>query len=130
MKKLKDVRFLLRVATGIIIMLHGLLRIVNLNEYVDFVVANFSRFLGGEFMLTVWGFGVPFIEFCVGLLLTLNIGYKKTIITGIVISFTMSVFLIAGSMYPKLIYHGLVLVLLSTLYSYTTPSGVSRLMRQ
>lgn len=131
MKKFKEVKNTLRIVTGGLIMLHGLWKIIHLAEYIDFVEVNFTRFFkGGEFLLATGATVVPFIESIIGLLLLLNICYKKTIIVGIVLSFTMSIFLIAAGMYPKLIYHGLVLIMLSTLYSYTTPSGVSRLMRQ
>ena len=131
MKKLKEVKNALRIFTGGLIMLHGLWKIIHLAEYIDFVEHNFTRFfIGGEVLLSTGATVVPFVELIVGVLLSLNICYKKTIIAGIFLSFSMSVFLIAGGIYPKLIYHGLVLVLLSTLYTYTTPSGVSRLMRQ
>ncbi len=120
----------LRMVTGIIILLHGLFRIVFIGKYIDFVLENFSGAIPSHTALTVGAALFPFIEFFTGTLIMVNIGYKKSIVVGIMISLIMSAFIIAGDMYPRLIYHCIVFVLLSILYVRTTPSKPIRLLRR
>ena len=102
----------LRIFTGLIIAFHGLLRIVFINKYINFVHQNFSDLIPVEPLLTMGAALLPFLEFFVGLLLIFRVGNRRTVCVAVLISLFMSVFIIAGNLYPRLIYHGVVCTLL------------------
>ncbi|WP_147437259.1 hypothetical protein [Ulvibacter antarcticus] len=109
----------LRSISGIIIGVHGLLRIVFYSSYIEFVLNNFSNFIFSETILVIGAALFPFIEFFTGFLLFFNVITKKAIISGILISVIMSAFIIVGHLYLRLIYHGIVLGLLIAVYLKT-----------
>ena len=105
----------LRFITGGIIALHGLLRIIFIDKYVLFVHDNFESMLGVDTILTIGAALFPFIEFLVGLMIALRLGSKKALCGGMAISVIMSGFIVLGDLYPRLIYHFVVLSLLSAI---------------
>lgn len=130
MKKYNQLNKNLRLAAGLTIMTHGLLRIIFIGKYIEFVLDNFGEAISADTALTIGAALFPFIEFFTGMLIAVNIGYKKSIIAGFMISIVMSAFIIAGSLYPRLIYHLIVFGMLSVLYLNTKPSGRVRLLRK
>ena len=106
----------LRYTTGVIIALHGLFRIVFMKKYIGFVLENFLSVLPSETALTIGAALFPFVEFFTGLLIVWNLKVKKALVSGFLISLVMGLFLIAGNLYPRLIYHIVMLVLVATLY--------------
>ncbi|MCT8340101.1 hypothetical protein MG296_08535 [Flavobacteriaceae bacterium TK19130] len=98
---------------GGLIALHGLARIVFLTTYVDFVQQNFSHLVSNSTWLTYGAVAAPFTEFFVGMLITLQIRLKYTLIAGLFISYIMSVFLVTEGMYERMVYHVIVMAALS-----------------
>lgn len=106
----------LRVLTGGIIALHGLMRIIFIEKYTDFVHDNFHELIPFETLLMAGSAIFPFIEFFVGLLIIFNLGKKGCLMGGFLISLIMSIFIISSGLYTRLIYHGVVVLLLTILY--------------
>lgn len=106
----------LRVLTGGIIASHGLLGIVFIEKYADFVYDSFYKIFPSETILMVGSAIFPFLEFFVGLLIIFNLGKKRSLMGGFLISFTMIAFIIASGLYSHLIYHAIVVMLLAFLY--------------
>ena len=111
-RKYRDVHFALRIATGSIMLLHGLLRIIFINTYIDFVINNFSEIVGTNTILLVIATLFPFIEFFIGLLIVTNVSLKKSLWSGFLITAIMVGFILVGGLYLRLIYHAFMLVLL------------------
>ena len=106
----------LRYTTGVIIALHGLLRIVFMRKYISFVLDNFQEVIPSETALTIGAALFPFVEFFTGLLIVWNLKVKKALVSGFLISLVMGLFLIAGDLYPRLIYHIVVVGFIRALY--------------
>lgn len=112
MRKFKDLTYCLRMITGVTIMAHGLIRIVQINDYINFVLDSFSGSGFTETLLILGSALFPFLEFFTGLLFIYNLALRRAVATGFFISLIMSAFIIAGNMYPRLVYHSFVFVLL------------------
>jgi len=112
MRKFRDVHFTLRIVTGSIILLHGLLRIIFINKHIDFVFQNFSDLVATETILLVGAALFPFIEFFTGLLIITNVAIKRSLVAGFFISIIMVGFILIAGLYPRLIYHSVVFALL------------------
>ena len=110
----------LRYLTGGIIAFHGLLRTIFIDKYLEFVHENFLDIFPIESLLTIGATLFPFLEFFVGLLIILNLGKKGSLWMGFLISLVMSTFLVVGGLYPRLIYHVIVVILLACLYFSTS----------
>ena len=106
----------LRILTGGIIAFHGLLRIVFIERYTDFVYDSFSEIIPFQTLLMVGSAIFPFVEFFVGLLIIFNLGKKGSLMGGFIISLIMGIFVISSGLYTRLIYHGIVVLLLAILY--------------
>lgn len=106
----------LRVLTGGVIAIHGLFRIIFIGNYIDFVHKNFLEIIPFETALTISSALFPFIEFFAGLLIVSNIKLERSILFGGIISIIMSFFIIIGSQYEWLVYHGLILLFLTIVY--------------
>lgn len=106
----------LRIVTGLLITLHGLLRIIFIDKYINFVHQHYYDIIPIESLLTIGSSLLPFIEFFVGLLVAFNVGYKRTLFAALLVSLFMSLFIIVGSLYPRLIYHGVICALLVSIY--------------
>ncbi len=105
-----------RIVTGSIITLHGLLRIIFIDKYVDFVQQHFSEMIPSENALVIGAALFPFIEFFTGLLIAINLKIKQSLTAGILISLVMSYYIIAGHLYVRLIYHAIVCGAIAMLY--------------
>ena len=116
MKKFKNLTHALRMVAGSIIMLHGLLRIIFLSTYLEFVLTHFYDVIPSENALTIGASLLPFIEFFTGLLIVSNVNTKKAILAGLCISLLMSVLIVIENLYPRLIYHSIVVVMLGLIY--------------
>lgn len=112
MKRLKELTTNPRFIAGTVIAAHGLLRVLFINKYIDFVLTNFNDFLPSEVALTIGSALIPFVEFFAGLLLLMNVSIKQSTWLGISISVVMSAFIIAAQMYTRLIYHELIVAIL------------------
>lgn len=112
MNKFRNITYTIRVVTGVIILLHGLLRIIYLDTYIEFVLTHFYDMLPTETGLTVGASLFPFIEFFTGLLIISNVNIKKSIRIAFCISLVMICFIIADQLYSRLIYHGVIIGLL------------------
>ncbi|MEM7087881.1 MAG: hypothetical protein AAF489_16990 [Bacteroidota bacterium] len=110
----------LRFLTGGMIASHGLLRIVFIEEYTDFVYQNFYEIIPFETLLMAGSALFPFLEFFVGLLIFFNLGKKGSLMGGFFISLIMSVFIVMSGTYLRLIYHVVVVALLVYLYLQQT----------
>lgn len=108
--------FTVRWVVGAMIAIHGLIRIVGIGSYIDFILANYRGVLPFETVLVVGGALFPFLEFFTGLLIGFNIQTKKAIVVGFFISLVMGIFIVIGNMYERLLYHSIVLIGLTYLY--------------
>jgi len=106
----------LRFFTGAIIALHGLLRIIFIEKYTDFVYESFYEIIPFETLLLAGSAIFPFLEFFVGLLIVFDLGKKGALMGGFFISLIMTAFIIIGGEYLRLIYHAIVVMLLAYLY--------------
>ncbi len=119
----------IRVVTGGIIALHGLLRIIFIEKYIDFVFINFFDIIPAENLLTIGSAVIPFVEFFVGLLILTKINLRKSIVFSLGISVFMMLFIVAGSLYERLVYHFVVIVLMLVVYFKEfnkTSTGINR----
>jgi len=103
----------LHVLTGCIIAIHGLLRILFLDQYMDFVDQNYGDMFVSETILTVGSALLPFIEFFVGLLIVFKVSPKLSLLGALFLSVLTVGFIISANVYPWLIYHFIVINLLS-----------------
>ena len=115
-----------RIVTGIIITLHGLLRIIFINTYVDFVQANFSDIIPSENILVIGATLFPFVEFFTGLLITMNLKIRQSLVMGALISIVMSYYIVVGHLYIRLIYHVVVCSAIALLYFMLLNSGMRK----
>jgi len=112
MIEFRELKITPRTIAGTIIVIHGLLRILFINKYIDFVLVNFNEFLPSEIVLTMGSALFPFIAFFVGLLLLYNVSIRQSTWVGILISVVMSAFIVAAQMYGRLIYHVIIVSIL------------------
>ncbi|MBX2827121.1 MAG: hypothetical protein KTR22_03120 [Flavobacteriaceae bacterium] len=107
--------YVLRLLVGGVISIHGLIRIVDIGNYIDFVLSNYEGVLPFETLLIIGGALFPFLEFFTGMLISFNIRLRKAIMIGFFISIVMGIFILVGNMYERLIYHTIVLIGLTLL---------------
>lgn len=105
----------LKFITGGLLCLHALLRIIFIDSYVLNVHQNFETLLGMDTTLTIVASLYPFIEFFIGLSIISRKHSANILCAGMGVSFVVSAFMIFGNVYPKLVYHFVVLVLLAVL---------------
>ncbi|MDC8004518.1 hypothetical protein POV27_10705 [Aureisphaera galaxeae] len=117
---------MIRLVVGSIIAIHGLIRIVDIGGYTDFILSNFKGTLPFDTLLVIGGALFPFLEFFTGLLICFNITLKKSIMVGFFISVVMSIFILVGNMYERLIYHTIVLIGLTFLLFKDSRSFANR----
>ena len=71
----KQWAFLLaRITLGINLLIHGLVRLPKLSAFANGIVKDYQDSILPEFLITIFGYGLPFIETLLGLFLLL--GYK------------------------------------------------------
>ena len=126
----QNVYMKIRILTGGIIALHGLLRIIFIERYIDFVFENFFHVLPAENLLTIGAAIIPFVEFFVGLLILTNISLKKSIVFSACLSIMMMVFIVVGDLYQRLIYHSLIILLMAVVYINHPAASVSSRSRR
>lgn len=105
MKKNKNTTRL-RIIIGIVVIIHGLMRVAFINDYVDFVLHHFDDLSISDDLLMISATFLPFLEFLIGAFILCKIGVKKSLILALLISLLMIVFIILGNLhYTRLIYH-------------------------
>ena len=120
---------LLRWFTGGLILMHGLCRVFMISVYADFVVNTFERTYLAESVLTIGATLFPFLEFFTGLLIITGTQTKKAVRTGFAISLIMVLFILAGSLYTRLIYHTIVLSCLFVLhFGFLSPGSKNKII--
>jgi|GEM_PF-6591766 len=112
MNTFRNAQFSVRALTGVIILLHALLRIVFIDEYINFVLLNYSEVVQSQTVLIIVASLIPFLEFFTGLLLIFKVAVKRSVLAGISISVIMVVFILLGQIYLLLIYHAIIFALL------------------
>jgi len=88
----------LRILTGGIIAAHGLLSIVFIENYTDFVFDSLYQTLPFETILMVGSAIFPFLEFFVGLLIIFDLGKNGSLWGGFLISLIMTVFIVSSGL--------------------------------
>jgi hypothetical protein len=107
---------IVRILIGILIASYGMLRIIFLKKYIEFVVFNFNEIIPDDATLTM-GFAIlPFVELFIGLLIIFKIEFKRSIIVALILTILVAFFFIYEQMYIILMYHVPVMVLLLWLY--------------
>lgn len=105
----------LRILTGGIIALHGVLSIIFIESYTDFVFDSLYQIFPFETILMVSSAIFPFLEFFIGLLIIFNLGKNGAICGGFLISLVMSSFIVTSGLNTQLIYHAVIVSLLAFL---------------
>ncbi|GEQ86860.1 hypothetical protein ULMS_23680 [Patiriisocius marinistellae] len=120
MNALNNKYFIIRKILGLVIVFHGLYRIVTILNYVDFVSQHLSGIITNQTVLVVRTTLLPFLEFLSGALLFMKVGVKRSAFFATIISIIMVVFIIIGDLgIIRLLYHFLVLVGLAyIIYAY------------
>ncbi len=113
LEKFRNTQYSVRVLTGAIISLHGLLRIIFIDDYVNFVLASYSEVVGSSTLLLIGATFLPFLEFFTGLLIIFKVAIKRVVLAGVLLSVVMIIFILLGQMYPRIIYHAVVIILLA-----------------
>ena len=117
MKKFKNLTFTLRVLIGSIIMLHGLVRVFFVQEYIDFVVTHFISDINNKNLLIMGATFLPFLEFVSGAFVFFRVGIKKAVASAFCISFLMGFFILLGNLsYYRLLYHILIMLALVVIF--------------
>jgi len=116
MSELRSFYYPIQIVVGLLVSLHGVYRILNLNEYVGFVMTHFSGGFLPDFVLVIGSGLFPFLEFFTGLLICCNVLIRRALWVAFLISIIMSTFILIGSMYERLIYHSAVLLGLFLVY--------------
>lgn len=128
MKHVEALYRYLRITTGVIIALHGLLRIIFIDKYVDFVQSNFSEMIPSENALVIGAALFPFLEFFTGLLIIINLRIQRALTAGFLISLVMSYYIVAGHLYLRLIYHAVIFCAIGTLFFMLSNEKTRRLL--
>lgn len=76
---------LLRLAIGVSIFGHGLVRLPKLNAFSNWMVGNFEKSMLPKVLVVPFSYALPIAEFSVGLLLLLGLFTKPSLIAGAVI---------------------------------------------
>jgi len=76
---------LLRIAMGVNLLGHGLVRFSKLDGFRDWMVTTFKDSLIPSFAVTTWGSVLPFLEFGIGLLLILGLFTYRASIAGAIV---------------------------------------------
>lgn len=72
--------FILRMGLGINLFFHGLVRFPKLNGFVQYMEKTFSDSMIPKFMVTPMAYGIPIIEFLLGLMLILGLKTKIALV--------------------------------------------------
>ncbi|MDL2142320.1 MULTISPECIES: DoxX family membrane protein [Flavobacterium] len=81
----KIVYILLRLGVGISMFGHGLVRLLKLNSFSNWLVIEFKKSVLPEFIVIPFSYALPFAEFLVGLLLLMGLFTRTALLTGAII---------------------------------------------
>jgi thiosulfate dehydrogenase (quinone) large subunit len=73
---------LLRLAMGVNMFVHGLVRFPKLDEFSNWMVGYFQDTFLPEILVTILAYSIPFVEFIVGLLLILGLFTRQALLVG------------------------------------------------
>ncbi|MBU2997179.1 DoxX family protein [Cellulophaga baltica] len=76
---------LIRLAIGVSMFGHGLVRLPKLSGFVSHIVGNFKDSMIPGFLTTPFAYSIPIIEFVVGVLLILGFFTKQALVVGCVL---------------------------------------------
>ena len=112
----KNTLGIVRILIGIIVASHGMLRILFLNIYIEFVVSHFYEVIPHEATLTICFSILPFLELFMGLLIIFKIELKRFVFLGLSLSLLVSILLIYKHLYLELLYYTPLVAWLTWLY--------------
>jgi len=81
----KNSYLILRLAIGLSMFGHGLVRLGKLSGFSKWMVSSFENSILPEVIVTPFSYALPILEFCVGLLLIIGLFTKQAILMGAVI---------------------------------------------
>ena len=81
----KSSYLILRLAIGLSMFGHGLVRLGKLSGFSKWMVKSFENSMLPEVLVTPFSYALPILEFCVGLLLIVGLFTKKAILLGALI---------------------------------------------
>ena len=76
---------MLRLAIGLSMFGHGLVRLGKLSGFSKWMVGNFQNSILPEALVIPFSYALPILEFCVGLLLIIGLFTKKALLLGALI---------------------------------------------
>ncbi|MBQ4915052.1 DoxX family protein [Maribacter sp. MMG018] len=76
---------ILRMAIGLSMFGHGLVRLPKLSGFSSWMVKSFETSMLPEFMVVPFSYALPILEFCTGLLLLIGLFTRQALILGAVI---------------------------------------------
>lgn len=83
---MKPVVFLLlRLAIGVSMFGHGLVRLPKLNIFSNWMANSFQKSMLPQVLVTPFSYALPFAEFLIGLLLLVGLFTKQALIAGVIV---------------------------------------------
>ena len=73
---------MLRLAIGLSMFGHGLVRLGKLSGFSKWMVGNFQNSMLPEILVVPFSYALPILEFCIGILLILGLFTKKAVLLG------------------------------------------------
>jgi thiosulfate dehydrogenase [quinone] large subunit len=74
---------LMRLAVGVSLLGHGLVRIPKLGRFHDHLTSDFTHSILPKTLVSVAGYALPFVEFCIGAMLVVGLLTKLGLIAGV-----------------------------------------------
>jgi thiosulfate dehydrogenase [quinone] large subunit len=76
---------LARIAIGVSMFGHGLVRLPKLEGFKNFMVQNFENSMVPEFLVTPFAYSLPILEFMVGILLIIGLFTRQALVLGAIL---------------------------------------------
>ncbi|AIZ41348.1 DoxX family protein [Cellulophaga baltica] len=76
---------LARIAIGVSMFGHGLVRLPKLEGFKNFMVQNFENSMVPEFLVTPFAYTLPILEFMVGILLIIGLFTRQALVLGAIL---------------------------------------------
>lgn len=73
---------LLRLAMGVNMFVHGLVRFPKLDEFSNWMVGYFQNTFLPDYLVSILAYSIPFVEFIVGILLILGLFTRQALLVG------------------------------------------------
>ncbi|GEM_PF-3399798 len=107
---------LVRYATGLLVALHGLMKIIFISNFTDYVMETMGFFGMPETFWILIGSFLPFVEFFSGLMLLSNIRPKQSVLLTSMVMLVLSFLVLVNHLYIHLVFEIVVFFLLGIIF--------------